>query len=636
MSKLPTKIAGTDIYDPATVSVAPIIQPDSGQTPAGQADPKLQNALMQIIHPSVRDRWMTGLMSTYTPQLIENTIRGAMSGNLMSIWLMFDLMERTWPRLSKNLNELKTAVISMGWNLQPFALKGDKPTPEAQRRKRIIEQMLWTMRPDLERDENDFEDTLRDIMDAVGKGVSLLQVDYELRAVNASMDPKVVQLQKLWCPRATQWVHPRYYGYPSGGGGGNSDDRLMLNAREIKQNNPNVVLEAVEGVWAEIPKDRFIVSIFKQKSGHPLGGALLSILGYWWAAQNFTWDWFLNFSQIFGVPIRWATYAPGVQQQTITQILDMLRQMGNLSYAAFPQGTNLELKTGATDARNVPHKVLIDAADTICDVLILGQTLTTTQGDRGSQSLGTVHADIRREKIGGIATRSARMINLQLIPALCRLNFGDDSECPQLVPADTKGKDALAVANRYKVILSTPGVVVSKDQYYRENDLVVPDDDDEVLVASSATATDLPPGGGGDEGGAGQEDLPSELETAEARRGHRGCAHADATAAVTERLITNTLREIAPVEVKWLGGVRPFFRELIAKAQDETVSDADFVRALAKASRSMPELFEKIKPAELQTAMENAFGSAFANGAVRGHLARKQKTESGKRKEVVA
>lgn len=585
----------------------------------------LNKDLTQIIHPSARDRWMTGLIGMYTPTLIENTIRGAMAGNLVAQWQMFDLIERTWPRLSKNLNELKTALIGLGWNLQPFALKGDKPTKEAQRRKRVIEQMIWTMRPDMEKDENDFEDTLRDIADAVGKGVAMLQTDYEQRPINVSMDPKVTQMAKLWCPRATQWVHPRYYGYPSVNSV--ADDRLMLNAREIRQNNPGINLNIVTGEWAEIPREQFIVSIIKQKSGHPLSGAMLSILGFWWAAQNFTWDWFLNFAQIFGQPIRWATYAPGVQNQTIQGIMDMLAQMGSMAYGAFPAGTNLELKTGATDARNVPHKVLIDAADTICDVLILGQTSSTQVregGGMGSGHAAALQGDVRQEKIMGVGKRVAKILNVQMLPALCRLNFGDDAECPQLVPADTKGKDLLSVAERYQVILQTPGVKVSKAQYYEDNDLVQPDDDDEVLVAMAAGA----PGKGqpGDKGGGGNGDNADD-STADLAQGRgvarQGCNHARAKAPADQAIVNAALEDLTGVSEKWLGGVKPFFHELLAKAKDGSVTDAEFADALKKAKAQIPELFSKLDQHALAKAFEEAMSTAAVNGVARGFMDRK-------------
>ena len=596
----------------APVAPAPAT-PVPPQTP--DAKPQTPPGLAQIVLPSVRDRWQTGLIGMYTPTLIENTIRGAMAGNLQSLWLMFDLMERTWPRLSKNLNELKTAVISLGWNMKPFAIKGQKPTPEAQRRARILEQMIWTMRPSLERNENDFEDTLYDVMDGIGKGVALLQTDYELRPVNVAMDPKDTQMQDLICPRATQWVHPRYYGYPSGEG---KADRMMLNVREILQNNPGAPLTATEGIWGEIPPDQFIVSIFKQKSGHPLGGSMLAILGFWWAASNFTWDWFLNFAQLFGMPIRWATYAPNVPGATIENILEMLQNMGQLAYGAFPQGTNLELKTGATDARNVPHKVLIDAADTICDIIVLGQTLTTSQGTHGSQSLGNVHNEVRQEKIYGCAGRTAKILNVQLLPALCRLNFGDDTQCPQLVPADTKGKDALAVATRYKTILTTPGVRVSRDQYYEENDLVIPNDDDEVLVASAGGGGQQDPGATGGAGGTGGDDGPADLEMAQ---GHSaGCRHGlhRAQARADRQLVDAALADATGIAPRWLGAVRPVFEGLIAKAKAGNVSNADLIAAISQAQKDLPEVFHRMDHNALGRVIEDAMASAVVNGAVRG------------------
>jgi phage gp29-like protein len=70
-----------------------------------------------------------------------------MSGNLLSQWEMFDLMEATWPRLAKNLNELKDDVKTSDWSLQPWAQKKKKPSPEAQRRSDLVEHCLWNMTP---------------------------------------------------------------------------------------------------------------------------------------------------------------------------------------------------------------------------------------------------------------------------------------------------------------------------------------------------------------------------------------------------------------------------------------------------------------------------------------------------------
>ena len=91
------------------------------------------------------------------------------------------------------------------------------------------------------------------------------------------------------------------------------------------------------------PADRVIVAKCKTKSGSILGGALLRPLVWWWCAANFSADWLLNFAQIFGVPLRWATYDPTAAQETVDRICNMLQNMGSAGWAAFPTtGTALE------------------------------------------------------------------------------------------------------------------------------------------------------------------------------------------------------------------------------------------------------------------------------------------------------
>jgi phage gp29-like protein len=579
--------------------------------------------MLAIVRPHVRDRWLASQLSFWTPQQVENTCRGAMAGNLLAQWLMFDLMEQSWPRLSKNLNELKNAVIDLEWNLQPYALSGQKPSAEAQRRAEIMEGLCWQMKPEVDADERDFEDTLFDIMDDLGKGIEVSEILWM-----APGDPQ--NTTGLWAPRATKWVHPRYYGYQPYPG---ADDRLMLNVTEIMLSNPelnrlngfsgtasaalpNATLDWANAQYARFPKDQFLVSIFKQKSGHPISGALLRILAFGWAASNFAWEWALNLAQIFGLPIRWATYAKDANLQTISAIEDMLSNMGSAGWAAFPEGTKLELFKALESARDNPSKAFIDAWDIICDIVVLGQTLTTSQGERGSQALGTIHKDVRDEKIQAVAKRTAKVLNGQFLPAICRLNFGDDRECPWFQPSSKASKDLTTMATRYKTILSIPGVEVSKQQFYEDNELVVPEADDDVLIGQGPSGSgqggqDSTGGSGGS--GSGQDDGVSETPTT---------AVAKAKSAATDQLVNNVLEDLTGVEAKWLAGAKPFFRELVAKAKDKSLSDGDFVAALEKAKKEIPELFSKLDGAALAKAFYASMSAAVVNGAVRGFMRR--------------
>ncbi len=105
-----------------------------------------------------------------------------------------------------------------------------------------------------------------------------------------------------------------------------------------------------------------------------LGGALLRPLVWWWCAANFSADWLLNFAQVFGLPLRWATYDATAPQETVDRICAMLQNMGSASWGAFPNGTTLEVKAeGQKSGADTPQGDMLDRADKQCDLLVLGE-----------------------------------------------------------------------------------------------------------------------------------------------------------------------------------------------------------------------------------------------------------------------
>jgi phage gp29-like protein len=610
--------------------------PAAQATPPAPTPAQAPASMRLIIRPSARDRWQSALMAQYTPTYVENIMRGAMAGNLVSQWLMFDLMEQTWPRLPKNLNELKNAVNDLEWNLQPFALKGQKPTPEAQRRAKIIEYIVWNMTPNIKCNENDFEDTVYDTLDALGKSIAVLEMDIAPEPVQVDLGDGLETIVPI---KATRWVHPRYYGYPNYPV---TSDELMLNAKEVKFSNPDAELTGTDAssIWMPFPDDKFIISIIKQKSGHPINAGMLRILGFFWAAQNFTWEWFLNFAQIFGQPIRWANYDASAPQETINLVETLLRDMGSSGYAAFPAGVDLKLLEAMKGGGENPQKVLIDAADTICDLVILNEAMSSEHGGAGgraggTQASATVGKTKRDERVHAVAGSAAKILNQQFIRTICRLNFGDDSQCPYFEPAAKQSKDGVAVATKYKTLLSIAGVEVSKQQFYDDNDLIIPAEGDDTIKGQSSGGQQNQPGDGNGSGGVNDNNDPGEGPVT-------GSAHAagcncriHARAKADNAIVNRALENLTGVEAKWLGGVKPFFQDLVDKAKDEKLSDADFITALAKAQKQIPELFHKLDSKALADALNDAMSTAAINGIVRGHLARRNGSTSIPRNQEV-
>lgn len=440
---------------------------------AAPEQPRLPSSpeLRRILRPEAAFSWLMPQLSQLTPTYIEQILRGALMGSPSQAWELFNLMEDTWPRLQKNVLEIKRAAINLNWSLEPWAEEDQPPTPDAEERASLVSHLLWTMRPDPAANENDFEDSLFDILDAVFKGSSVLEVDWEIRPTPRFGD--------VTSPRATLWAHPRNYAW-------GDDGRLGLTVSTDRFDTtykPTTV--------EPFPENKFLIAISKARSGHPLQGSLLRPLAWWWCAANFSADWLLNLAQVFGLPFRWANYDTNASQDTVNAICAMLENMGSAGWAAFPAGTTLDLKEPGKTGDATPQAEMMDRADKQCDLLILGQTLTSDVGDSGSRALGDVHLSVRDEIILSAANFAAKVINRQLIPAILELNYGDSENAPEFRPEQRKQEDAVANANRDAVLIDK-GIAIPRAWFYERHGIPLPQQGEEVITKPEPQPMQLP------------------------------------------------------------------------------------------------------------------------------------------------
>ena len=517
--------------------------------------------LETLIAAHARDRWSSATLQNLTPDRIQSILRGVIGGSFQAQWELFDLMEDTWPRLKKNLNELKRAVQKV--DMLPIAFGAEKKASAlALKKQAVLEAAIAATQPRIAADENSWEGSIYDVCDAVGKSISVQEILWEMR-------------NGMVVPRAFQWIYPRHYGYWT------DKPDLMLNVSGDGSN------------YIPFPDEKFIIATFKTKTGHLLTSALLRSLATIWIGANFSYDWALNLAQMFGLPIRWATYDPS-NPKLLDDICEMLENMGSAGWGAFPAGTTLELKEAVKDAAHNPQSFLMQLADISADILILGQTLTTTQGDRGSQALGTVHQEVRGEVIEYVATWAAEVFNYQFVPALMRLNFGHNDEDPYLVPDIEQKKDALQMAERDKILIGEMGVPVSKRWFYERHDIPEPGDDDEILVIELPT----PPTAGADE-------KPAKARLIVAK-------------SANDRLLDHVLEDLTGVQENWLGPIKPFFARLLEYAKNDNVTDAELAATIEAAANTMPELASSLNTEAVRAALERGMASSLINGVSRG------------------
>ena len=452
--------------------------------------------LMRIVRGQAVGNWMLPSLASITPQYIETILRGALGGNHVQQWELFDLMEDTWPRLLKNLSEIKGAVAGMDWKLEAWAEDDMPPTDSALDRKRIISDAVWRMNPAADQDDNAFEQTVADLLDAWAKGTSVLEILWEHRSVG--------NLGEFALPNCTTWVHPRNYAW-------SPDGFIGLNLESDSAGAVFFGRSSTSRNVVRFPENKFLVAIAKAKSGPAMTSALLRPLAWWWCAANFSADWLMNLAQLFGIPFRWATYAQNADDSTVSQIGDLLANMGSNGYGAFPEGTNLNFLEAGKAAGQSPQADLIERADKNCDLLILGQTLTSDTGDSGagggSLALGKVHAGVRDQIIQSAANFVARVLNQQLIPAILKENFGDTDEAPYFCPEPQTQKDLNQTATLIQSAVSA-GLAVPKKWAHAELNIPLPQAGEEIIERAAPQPAPF----GGASGPASQTDPKSKDE----------------------------------------------------------------------------------------------------------------------------
>lgn len=517
-----------------------------------------------IIAPKARDRLLELIEREQLPGDVRDTLAGALSGDLRRQQLLFQAMLDTWPRLQKNITEVLREVKKAPWEFEGWSARGSEPSDEALEKAAFVEDHFWMMKP-------------RPAWGETGGSGLLESLAYGYFAGHQVVELRWSRDGEGTRPRAAKVVSPRFYGYPYDEDG---EDRLMFN-RDGGFSGYS---------YEDFPEHHFLLAINAGHPGHTSVAAPLRALTGYWLAATFGLKWLLQFAQLYGVPFRWAEYA---DESSRGKVCKMLETIGSAGWGAFPSGTKVHFEDASKSASALPQKDLIDMADTQCDIFILGQTLTTSEGNSGSRALGDVHQDMRTAVIQGVADFVADTINQQFIPSILSLNYGTDSEPPCLKARFEKVKNEQSMAERDRILFKEMGIPVSVAWLSDRHGVPIPEEGEKLFQANTGLAP-----------------LPREAGdtfTVSAR---------DSSASTIDQLSANVLQDLTGVTQEWLSPVRPFFERLSALAMSKQVSDEDFLEALEKAQREMPELFDRLNVEALESSFTEALGTAVLAGSV--------------------
>jgi len=497
------------------------------------------------------------------PRTVQNMLEAALSGDPESAHQVFCKMEDTWDRLMKNIHELRNAAARQTWAVEAYAEKDEQPTESALEKARLVEDLLKKMKSNVAANKNGMRGMLYDISDAVGKGTSVQEIDWEFK-------------DGVWAPQSTRWVDPRYYGLDPRG--------THLGLRNLK-----------DGLgWKPFPKHKFVLAAFKNRSGNMMGYGLFRALAWWWACGIFSRQWLVRYAELFGIPFRVARHDPGADDDEKWAIMNALEEMGSAGVAVVPKGTEIDLLESTKSASENPQSILLDRRDRSADILILGQTLTTDVGDSGSRALGDVHQSIRMDRLVEVTEWTSDVVNSSIIPAILDLNYGNTDECPKMRLEVPESGSALEKIQRDEIF--TRIAPIGKSTFYARHGVPVPDKDEETVVQLSPPAPDF-----------------TGTSATESRILHYSAAGGGVPPS-DNKLLDSAISDVLGVNAEWLAPIRPKIGALFALAAKEETTDSEFQAALERLIDEVPGMFDDLNKEALASHLEAIEGAAVVNG----------------------
>lgn len=201
-----------------------------------------------------------------------------------------------------------------------------------------------------------------------------------------------------------------------------------------------------------------------------------------WAALFRSWaigDW-MKLVELTGRPWRVGKFQKKASAEDRDALEEALEWLSTEGYCLLPETVELDIQFSQLDANDL-HALLADFLALEMSKAVLGQTLTSQQGKVGSQALGNVHNEVRKEIREKMARAIAAAIRRDLIAPLVRRNFGPDAPIPLFRFLTDDAIDVKAFAEGVKLLVDC-GVKMSQRWVRDRAGIPEPERDEEILL----------------------------------------------------------------------------------------------------------------------------------------------------------
>lgn len=170
-------------------------------------------------------------------------------------------------------------------------------------------------------------------------------------------------------------------------------------------------------------------------------------------------DW-AQYSEIFGMPFRWATYQ---NEQSRAVLEEALEKAGSAGFVVAPADANLQFLSHASSTGTDIFQKLKDACNDEMSILMLGNSMTTSQATTSGFAQGKVHADEQDDLHQDDRMYLLRCLMEKLTPYLASIGYQTEGGEWRYVE-----KDGLTLKDRLNIAVTVNGITPIDENYWYE------------------------------------------------------------------------------------------------------------------------------------------------------------------------
>jgi phage gp29-like protein len=389
-----------------------------------------------------------------TPARLMSLLREAEQGNILHQMELFEAMEERDARLSGLFTQRKAGVTSCGFALEP----GDD-SAQALRARDFCAALLPAGDGKRLGRIQSWSDRLRDLLDAVSKGFSCLEILWETS-------------ERQWAPVDLKFRPQRWWTL-------DLVDRQKLLLRDVSA-----------PLGLPVNPFNFVMHRHNAHSGSLQRGGISLACARPFLVRNYALRDWLQLADLCGIPVRLGELPAGATQEDADLMWRALTSLGSAAAGMVPSGGKI---TFADNARQANDGELFDKlrerAGGEMDLAILGQMFTSGSGAGGGRGLGfsgQAHENVRFDLVDSDARALDETLNRQFFGPVTLLNFGPETPAPIYRTLAEEPVDLQRLATSVSTLVSV-GLRVPANWARKKFGIPEPEDGEEMLAPSSGS-----------------------------------------------------------------------------------------------------------------------------------------------------